>query len=552
METTRLKHRKPTKAQGVCDAIERRRGEPRLQAAYAALEQRTAQVQALAAELTQAEQRERRRLAQLLHDHLQQLLVAARLRLGILRCRNRDESVAQAAAQVDEILDQCLDESRSLTVELSPPVLYEAGLAAALEWLGSRMRQRYGLTTVVEADRQAEPADESLRVLLFQAVQELLFNVVKHARVDRARVTMTRTANDETRIEVSDSGVGFDASQAASRTASKGGFGLFSIRRRLGVLAGHVEITGEPGKGTRAVICVPLGQPGQREGDAVGRRSNPRKRADGDPEGTQGNCSAEPAGKDGEGAHVASACDAPPFPCPGCGRPVPDAAEAVRKHERFLKRLFDRQDGLQQSLASAIHDGLAQQLVGALLYFEGSQQLEDGPRDGPQNNFRTGLKLLRDGIQETRRIAGRLRPLICGDSGLECGIEYLIHEIRKRDGPEIVLEVEGEMDRLPPELENAVFWIFRELLTNACRHSGTGEVRVRVTRTKDHLELEVEDWGTGFDPAKVDGRTFGLQEAQQRARLLGGEVIVNSVPGQGTRVVVTLPVDNVPFVAAMD
>ncbi len=274
MKTTRPQHRKHTQVKGVYDVIMRQRAEQRLRAANAALKQRAAQLQALAVELTQAEQRERRRLAQLLHDHLQQLLVGARLRLGVLCRRNQDETVARAAAQVDEIIEQCLDESRSLTADLSPPVLYEGGLAAALEWLGDQMQRRYGLTTAVEADRQAEPADESVRVLLFQAVQELLFNVVKHAHVDRAQVTMTKTVNHETRIEVFDAGLGFDAAQIEARTTPNGGFGLFSIRQRMAILAGHVEITGEPGRGTRAVIHVPLGQPGHRNGilSGIGRK----------------------------------------------------------------------------------------------------------------------------------------------------------------------------------------------------------------------------------------------------------------------------------------
>ena len=179
----------------------------------------------------------------------------------------------------------------------------------------------------------------------------------------------------------------------------------------------------------------------------------------------------------------------------------------MHEHERFLKRLFDRQEELQRSLASSIHDDLAQQLAGALLYFEGAQQLPSGSRSGGQENFRTGLKLLRDGIHKARRIAGRLQPLICGDGNeVELGIEYLIHEMRSRDGPEIVLQVQGELDRLAPELGSAVFRILRELLANACCHSGSEKVCLKVARNTDRLRLEVEDWGTGFEPDKRAGK----------------------------------------------
>jgi signal transduction histidine kinase len=239
--------------------LEHLQTEQQLRAAHALLERRTVQLQALAAELTRAEQRERRRLAQLLHDHLQQLLVAARHRLRILQGNSQDIAVAGAAKEVDAILEQCLCESRLLTIELSPPVLYLAGLSAALVWLGDQMCERHGLAVTVQSDREAEPVDESIRLLLFQAVRELLFNVVKHARVDRARVTMTRTPSRETRIEVFDAGAGFDPSHVEASAGPDGGFGLFSIRERLGLLGGQIEIRSAPGKGTRAVIRVPLG-----------------------------------------------------------------------------------------------------------------------------------------------------------------------------------------------------------------------------------------------------------------------------------------------------
>ena len=249
--------------------------------------------------------------------------------------------------------------------------------------------------------------------------------------------------------------------------------------------------------------------------------------------------------REGHGpATVAQAGEVPAFPCPSCGRPVPNAAEIVQKHERFLRRLFDRQEELQRSLVSSIHDDLAQQLAGALLHLEGSQPLQVSSAHDESDSFRTGLKLLRDSIHDARRIAGQLRPLIYRDGKVKLGIEYLIYEMRGRDGPEIVFQVKGEVDRLPSELGNAVFRILRELLANACAHSGSEKVQLKVARSKDCLRLEVEDWGIGFDPANVKGRAFGLQEIQQRATLLGGNLVINSAPGKGTRVTVTFPIDN--------
>ncbi len=100
--------------------------------------------------------------------------------------------------------------------------------------------------------------------------------------------------------------------------------------------------------------------------------------------------------------------------------------------------------------------------------------------------------------------------------------------MRSHDGPEIALQIKGELDRLTPELGIAVFRILRELLANACSHSGSEKVFLKVARSKDCLRLEVEDWGSGFEPTNVKKKAFGLQEVQQRAKLLGGDVVVDT------------------------
>ncbi|MGO8749780.1 MAG: sensor histidine kinase [Thermoguttaceae bacterium] len=247
---------------------------------------------------------------------------------------------------------------------------------------------------------------------------------------------------------------------------------------------------------------------------------------------------------------AAPACGGPPFHCPHCGTAVASATDAVKKQQRFLKRLLDRQDQLQQSFAFWLHEDLAQQLRGALLYFEAAEQLQERPVGDAENNFQIGLKLVRGSIQAARRIAGQLQPLICSGGGVELGIEHLIHEMRNCDGPEIVFQVEGEVDRLAPELGIAVLRILQELVTNACRHSGSEELRVGVARTQDRLEIEVEDWGIGFDWEKVNGHAFGLQEVYHRATLLDGEMVVDSAPGKGTRISVSFPFQDMPLADA--
>jgi len=239
----------------------------------AELAQQAKQLRALAVELTQAEQRERRRLAQLLHDKLQQLLVAARFKVGLLRRRVQEDRLLRTIAEIDELLNETIAESRSLAVQLCPPVLYVSGLGAALEWLGHQTQQKFDLAVEVQVDPEAEPAEEAARVFLFQAAGELLLNAAKHARAHCVQVRMTRVAAEPSQppagppgpeqvcIEVCDDGVGFNPGQMVRKPG--GGFGMFSIRQRLEVFGGHLEVHSSPGQGTQVTLRAPLGRKNQ-------------------------------------------------------------------------------------------------------------------------------------------------------------------------------------------------------------------------------------------------------------------------------------------------
>ncbi len=269
--------------------MERKQTERQLKALNETLEQRVAertatatrraaQLQALAAELTQTEHRERRRLAQILHDHLQQLLYAARLNLETLRRSESIDAAAQEAVErVDSLLAECIAESRSLTVELCPPVLHEAGLAAAIEWLARHMEQTCNLSVETELDPRAEPESEEMRILLFGAVRELLFNVVKHAATRSARVAMRALADDVVRVTVSDQGAGCPSAAAILDNETTSGFGLFSIRERLELMGGRLEIETAPGRGTGVSIWAPRRQADgkSRHRRATGLRAMP-------------------------------------------------------------------------------------------------------------------------------------------------------------------------------------------------------------------------------------------------------------------------------------
>jgi signal transduction histidine kinase/ActR/RegA family two-component response regulator len=227
-----------------------------LSSAVQSLARQSAQLHALASELTLAEQRERKRLATILHDEHQQLLAAARLKVGLL-ARAGDARAQEGCREATALLDEALAHSRSLTHELSPPVLAMGGLAPALEWLARWMEEKHQLKVEMQLDATAVPDTEGLIYLLFQATRELLFNVVKHAKVDTACVACGQQ-DGHVQITVSDTGAGFDPATLRLTGGTAGGFGLLSVRQRLELLGGGLEIASAPGRGSRCTLWAPL------------------------------------------------------------------------------------------------------------------------------------------------------------------------------------------------------------------------------------------------------------------------------------------------------
>ena len=233
-----------------------RRSEERLAERTRLAEWRASQLQRLAADLTQAEERERRRLARVLHDHLQQILVAAKLALARMEKKWQGSGAADGIERIRGLLDEAIGESRSLTAELSPPVLYDRGLAAGLEWLGRQLGEKFHLAASVEADSTAEPTDDTIRVFVFQAARELVLNAAKHGRATSVAITLSKIGEDRIRLVVADDGVGCDPERLHSHDGSEG-FGLFSIRERLDLIGGSLEITSALGQGMKVAIIAP-------------------------------------------------------------------------------------------------------------------------------------------------------------------------------------------------------------------------------------------------------------------------------------------------------
>jgi PAS domain S-box-containing protein len=269
-------HGRPVRMVGVNDDItDRKEAQARIERFAEELERTVAErtselvhsqerLRALAAELTLTEQRERNRLATELHDHLQQLLVLCKLKLGQgKRVTEQGAPSTQLLCELDETISQALTYSRSLVAELSPPVLRESGLVPSLRWLSEWMRQM-NLEVMVEGEENSTVfLAEAHAVLLFQSVRELLINAAKYAGTGRATVRLRETTG-WLRIDVEDEGKGFDVGFVTGAIPSLGGsplsskFGLLSIRERMTALGGSLQIVSTPEQGTTATLLMPL------------------------------------------------------------------------------------------------------------------------------------------------------------------------------------------------------------------------------------------------------------------------------------------------------
>ena len=242
------------------DLTERKQAEDALQQLNETLEsrviERTEQISNLVMQLTVSEQAERRRISQILHDDLQQRLYSINFQLTTARHalrRGESEVAQQTLLEIEAALNNAVEITRSLSVDLSPPILHEEGLFEAIRWLALHMQQQQGLTVNLDATEAVLVPDEDLRVLLFQTVRELLFNVVKHAGVADAMVTITR-GEEQIQIQVSDHGDGFDMNAEHGQNSQ----GLRRIQQRMQLVGGSLTVEAAPGQGTRVTLTSPF------------------------------------------------------------------------------------------------------------------------------------------------------------------------------------------------------------------------------------------------------------------------------------------------------
>jgi len=215
------------------------------------------QLRSLASQLSLAEERERRRIATELHDHVGQALAMCRIKLGYLKELAPSDEFASMVDDVRGPVVQAIKETRSLIFKISSPILYELGFEAALEWLVEETQKNYDIQVSYQDDGNRKPLDDDIRALLFQAVGELLVNVVKHARAQGIILSTCKEGNNIV-VRIEDDGVGFDVDEVSTRRGRTDGFGLFNIRERLAHMGGRLEVDSEKGRGTRITLVAPI------------------------------------------------------------------------------------------------------------------------------------------------------------------------------------------------------------------------------------------------------------------------------------------------------
>jgi signal transduction histidine kinase len=215
------------------------------------------QLRGLAGQLVRAEETERRRIADILHEDLQQILVATRMTLGVALQMTKSAESKTTLAAADGMLDQSIRLTRSLVQDISVPAVREGELPYAVDWLRQQMQEKFNFTVDVTIAGTVPTVSESVYLCLYRSIQELLFNVVKHGRVDRAEVVVRKGCGASVEVIIRDRGCGFSEEAVSQSEKGSKGFGLFSIRERLEGLGGKLDLASAVGKGTTVVLTAP-------------------------------------------------------------------------------------------------------------------------------------------------------------------------------------------------------------------------------------------------------------------------------------------------------
>ncbi len=214
------------------------------------------------------------------------------------------------------------------------------------------------------------------------------------------------------------------------------------------------------------------------------------------------------------------------------------ATNALEAEQELLRHTIEVQDHERQLVAYEIHDGLVQYVTGALMQLEAMQ--DNGGPLAATNTLESVVNILRRAVAEGRRLINGIRTPVLDGFGVLAALEQLVQE-EERAHVRIELIADDELARMDSKIEEAIYRITQEALTNVEKHSRSEKVRIELGRQGDKVHLEIRDWGAGFAPANGANGVHGLRGMMERARIVGGECVIESTPGEGTRVLVDLP-----------
>ncbi len=215
--------------------------------------------------------------------------------------------------------------------------------------------------------------------------------------------------------------------------------------------------------------------------------------------------------------------------------------EALKAERQQLLRTLEFHERDRQLLAFEIHDGIVQDMTAALMFLDSAASEASFAKTEDKETLERGIRLLRGSVEEARRLIQGLIPVVLDERGLVASLEKLAERFRNDQDLKIELTAKVSFAHLTPAVEMVVLRIVQEALNNVWRHSQSERAEVRVTETAEQLRVAIQDWGVGFDPTQVKKTRYGLAGMRERARLFGGSAEIDSAPGHGTRIIVTLP-----------
>lgn len=217
--------------------------------------------------------------------------------------------------------------------------------------------------------------------------------------------------------------------------------------------------------------------------------------------------------------------------------------DALLREQALLHRSLELHERDRQLLAFEIHDGIVQDMSAVVMLLESAGRQATFATSTAKELFERAIRTQRESVAEARRLIRGLIPVVLDQAGFVASLQKLVQRFETDQGIQVTLHTNVELTHLAPAFEMIILRIVQEALNNVWRHSGVDQAEVTITQQGSQLFITISDAGVGFDPAQVKSTRYGLTGMKERARLLGGSTQIDSAPGEGTRIHVTLPLE---------